>query len=123
MSRATPKQQTARVDVDDAAWRRFRGLALETDRSIADYLGQLVRDELRRAKRRTHSGSVATTVASQETTEPAAAAPGTRREQPPRRVRLADTELLTGLPTPRADGAASDPPDATDGPRRRRRGR
>ena len=53
-------QQTARVNVDDATWRDFRILALDLDRSIADYLGQLVRDELRRARRRNREESART---------------------------------------------------------------
>lgn len=45
------EQQTARVNVDDDAWRRFRILAIESSRSIADYLCQLVGDELRRSRK------------------------------------------------------------------------
>jgi hypothetical protein len=47
-----PEQQTARVNIGDEHWRQFRILAIESDRSVAAYLGQLVRDELRRSRRR-----------------------------------------------------------------------
>lgn len=40
---APTEQQTARTNVDDPTWRDFRILALDADRSVADYLGQLVR--------------------------------------------------------------------------------
>ena len=42
----TPRsqQQTARVNIDDERWREIRILAIESDRSIAEHLGQLVRD-------------------------------------------------------------------------------
>lgn len=89
------EQQTARVNVDDDAWRRFRILAIESNRSIADYLGQLVGDELRRSrkrKRRREEGAGATSeVAHQE-----AEARGGSKDS----IRLADAKLLTALPRP-----------------------
>ena len=82
------EQQTARVNVDDEVWLRFRVLALEADRSIANYLGQLVRDELRRSKRRQSSPP----------TVEAKAGPAPRRAKASRSIRLADAKLLKELP-------------------------
>jgi len=90
-----PDQQTARVNVDDERWREFRIMAIEADRSIADYLGQLVVDELRRSrKRKLRTGEVAPPIA--EDTHQAAPA----GEGPARSMRLADAQLLTELPRP-----------------------
>lgn len=86
-------QQTARVNVDDRTWRAFRILAIDADRSIADYLGQLIRDELRRARRRSRDGSGR----KHDTPDAARAEPVERKRAP---VRLADAQLLTGLPHP-----------------------
>lgn len=86
-------QQTARVNIDDDAWRRFRILALESDRSIADYLGQLVRDELRRSRKRKRR---AEETAPPDPEDPRQDAP--TGEGPTRSMRLADAELLTALP-------------------------
>lgn len=88
------EQQTARVNVDDATWRDFRILALDLDRSIADYLGQLVRDELRRARRRNREESARTP---ERSDGDARVAPARRKKAP---VRLAEAQLLTGLPHP-----------------------
>lgn len=86
-------QQTARVNVDDEHWREFRILAIEADRSIADYLGQLVGDELRRSRKRKRRA--------EETAPPdredVRQGPPTG-EEPARSIRLADAELLTALP-------------------------
>lgn len=82
-------QQTARVNVDDEQWLRFRVLALEADRSIADYLGQLVRAELRRSKRRERR---------QTTVEDTKPAPAKTRTRESRSMRLADAQLLTDWP-------------------------
>lgn len=43
------EQQTARVNVDDATWQAFRIRAIQANRSVADELARLVRNELRRA--------------------------------------------------------------------------
>jgi hypothetical protein len=86
------EQQTARVNVDDPTWRDFRILALDADRSIADYLGQLVRDELRRARRRNREGAAR---APDRPDGDARVAPVERTKAP---VRLAEAELLTALP-------------------------
>jgi hypothetical protein len=43
-----PAQQMARVNVDPATWAEFRVAALRSGRSVADYLGELVRRELGR---------------------------------------------------------------------------
>lgn len=39
-------QHSARVNIDDRDWIRFRIRAMRRQRSIADYLGDLVRAEL-----------------------------------------------------------------------------
>jgi hypothetical protein len=88
------EQQTARVNVDDPTWRDFRILAVEADRSIADYLGQLVRDELRRARRRNREGAAR---APARPDGDARVGPVERKKAP---VRLADAQLLTALPHP-----------------------
>jgi len=54
-----PASHLARVAVDDATWRQFRQIALIRDRSIAAYLGALVRDELRRRRQRPVAAIVA----------------------------------------------------------------
>ena len=87
-------QQTARVNVDATTWRAFRILAIDADRSIADYLGQLVRDELRRARRRRREQPAGRPDGS-DVASPAAV------ERQRGSVRLADAQLLTGLPHPR----------------------
>lgn len=88
-------QQTARVNVDDERWREFRILAIEADRSIADYLGQLVRDELARSRKRKRRAAETAPPDPEDTSQ----AP-TAGERPTRPVRLADAELLTELPRP-----------------------
>lgn len=90
------EQQAARINVDDGSWRAFRILALEADRSLADYLGQLVREELRRAKRRAPaSTNQPDDEPDTETRQPSAAKPESAS-----RARLADAELLRFLPAP-----------------------
>ena len=44
-------QHMARVRLSHARWQEFRGLARDKKRTVADYLGALVRKELRRAER------------------------------------------------------------------------
>jgi uncharacterized protein (DUF433 family) len=44
------EQQTARVNVDDATWQAFRIRAIRANRSVADELARLVRNDLRRAR-------------------------------------------------------------------------
>lgn len=83
-------QQTARVNIDADSWRRFRILALEADRSIADYLGQLVRDELRRSRRRGKQPGPGE--------EPGQTRSGTPGTKPKSSVRLADARILTEWP-------------------------
>lgn len=90
-------QQTARVNVDDERWREFRILAIEADRSIADYLGQLVRDELQRSRKRKGRAAESAPPDPEDTRQGPTAG-----ERPTRPVRLADAELLTELPRPGA---------------------
>jgi plasmid stability protein len=96
------EQQTARVNVDDATWQAFRIRAIQAERSVADELGRLVRNDLRRSTPR--EGTAAA-----RTKPPAAEAPARAKPSPPRKVtprgprgrpkqRLADLDLLTGLP-------------------------
>ncbi|MBW3579264.1 MAG: hypothetical protein KY462_16325 [Actinobacteria bacterium] len=87
-------QQTARVNVSDDEWIEFRTLAMRKRRSIADYLGDLVRREL--------DGST------EPTDEPCDEKSESARRHSPPRVRLADQELLTGLPRPRPESPAWD---------------
>lgn len=86
-------QQTARVNVAGEMWREFRILAIEADRSIADYLGQLVRDELRRSRKRKRRAEETAPPEPEETRQDAPTGEG-----PARSMRLADAELLTALP-------------------------
>jgi hypothetical protein len=44
------EQQTARINVDDATWQAFRTRAIQANRSVADELARLVRNDLRRAR-------------------------------------------------------------------------
>lgn len=81
------QQQAARVNVSDDEWINFRTLAMRHRRSIADYLGELVRREL---------SSPPEDPAAERVQEP----PPARR--PSRPVRLADQELLTSLPALRS---------------------
>ena len=75
------KQQSARVNVTDDDWLAFRTLAMQRHRSVADYLGQLVRSEL-----------------GQRVVNPRRSPTPPRGSAP---VRLADQQLLTALPGPR----------------------
>lgn len=96
------EQQTARVNVDDATWQTFRIRAIQADRSVADELGRLVRNDLR------HSAPSEPSAPSSRTTPaveaPARAKPTPAKKSTPRgprgrpRQRLADLDLLTGLP-------------------------
>lgn len=90
-----PQQQTARVNLADEPWREFRILAIESDRSIADYLGQLVRDELQRCRKRKRRAHEDASQTARDTTTPARPA-----NEPAPRIRLADAKLLTELPRP-----------------------
>jgi plasmid stability protein len=96
------EQQTARVNVDDATWQAFRIRAIQANRSVADELGRLVRHDLRRSTPREG-------VSAAGTKAPAMEAPARAKPSPPRNVtprgprgrpkeRLADLDLLTGLP-------------------------
>lgn len=89
------QQQTARVNLDDERWREFRILAIESDRSIAEYLGQLVRDELRRCRKRKRRAHEDASQTARDMTTPARPA-----NEPAPRTRLADAQLLTELPRP-----------------------
>ena len=96
------EQQTARVNVDDATWQAFRIRAIQANRSVADELARLVRNDLRR--------NPSTEPPKPSTKEPSTAeAPdaidyeparretsSVQRERP--RQRLADLDLLTELP-------------------------
>lgn len=77
-------QQVARVNVSDDEWIEFRTLEMRERRSIADYLGELVRRELGGSK------------------EPAKQSPSEKPERPRRQpascVRLANRDVLTELP-------------------------
>ena len=46
-----PGQQMARVNISEEHWREFRSEAVTRNRSVAAYLGRLVRKELRRVAR------------------------------------------------------------------------
>lgn len=92
---AGSEQQTARVNIGDERWLEFRILAIESDRSIAEYLGQLVADELRRSRKRNRRGEEDADPASDDTHQGA-----TTREGPKKPIRLADAKLLTELPRP-----------------------
>jgi hypothetical protein len=78
-------QQTARINVTDAEWLEFRTLAMHRRRSLADYLGKLVRAEIGHADR--HSSDHAVQLG-----PPSGGAP---RKNP---VRLADQHVLTQFP-------------------------
>lgn len=96
------EQQTARVNVDDATWQAFRIRAIRANRSVADELARLVRNDLRRARpsdapRPSTSEPSATEV--QETLDPTPDDRATTKAQRGRpRQRLADLDLLTELP-------------------------
>lgn len=92
---AGPEQQTARVNIGDKRWREFRILAIKSNRSIAEYLGELVRDELRRSQKRKRRVAEDLDPASEDT-HPGA----TMREKAAGSMRLADVPLLTELPRP-----------------------
>jgi plasmid stability protein len=96
------EQQTARVNVDDATWQAFRIRAIQAEHSVADELGRLVRNDLRRSTPREG-------VSAAGTKAPAVEAPARPKPSPPRKLtpheprgrpkqRLADLDLLTGLP-------------------------
>jgi hypothetical protein len=78
-------QQTARINVTDAEWLEFRTLAIRRRRSLADYLGTLVRAEISGAEDPDDSNPV----------RPERASHGAGGAG---RVRLADQQLLTRLP-------------------------
>ena len=46
-----PGQQMARVNISEEQWREFRSEALLRNRSVAAFLGHLVRKELKRVAR------------------------------------------------------------------------
>lgn len=77
-------QPAARVTVSDDEWIEFRVLAMRKCRSIADYLGELVRRELGGSKKAPKESRTKKQKRS--------------RRQSATRVRLVDQELLTGLP-------------------------
>lgn len=93
----TPRwqQQTARVNIGDEYWRLFRILAIESDRSVAEYLGHLVRDELRRSRRRRRAEEQVDALSADSPPES-----GRRKAEPRRPKRLAEAQLLTELPRP-----------------------
>ena len=45
-------QRMARVNVEQDLWAEFRLASIASDRSVADYLGHLVKKELRSVRRR-----------------------------------------------------------------------
>ncbi len=77
-------QQAARVNVSDDDWIAFRTVAMRQRRSIADYLGELVRREL--------AGAAGTP----DEPAPEERKPACSKSSAP--VLLADQELLTSLP-------------------------
>lgn len=89
-------QQSARVNIDDRDWIRFRIRAMRHHRSIADYLGDLVRTELA-TRDTTESDEPVNDDANpppaptQDRTGNKAASKTARGE----RIRLSDVELLT----------------------------
>lgn len=92
---AGSEQQTARVNIGDEHWRDFRVLAIESDRSVAEYLGRLVRDELRRSQRRRRAAGHVDAPSDGSPSES-----GRRKAEPRRPKRLAEAQLLTELPRP-----------------------
>lgn len=53
----------ARVTISEEEWSDFRALAIRTKRSVAAYLGHLVRREIRRAARVEHRRALRAPVA------------------------------------------------------------
>lgn len=96
------EQQTARVNVDDATWQTFRIRAIQADRSVADELGRLVRNDLRPSAPTEASalpGTKAPAVEAAARAKPTPVKRATPREPGGRpKQRLADLDLLTGLP-------------------------
>jgi plasmid stability protein len=96
------EQQTARVNVDDATWQAFRIRAIHSNRSVADELARLVRNDLLRARPVHPAGSSTSGPPAAEAQEPRGPAlievltKRARRGRP--RQRLADLDLLTDLP-------------------------
>ena len=78
-------QQTARINVTDDEWLEFRTLAMRRRRSLADYLGALVRAEVSGADEPGDS-------------KPVRPGRASHRAGGAGRVRLADQQLLTQLP-------------------------
>lgn len=56
-------QHMARVTISDEDWHEFRALAIRKKRSVASYLGHLVRREIGRAERVEHRRSLRTSAA------------------------------------------------------------
>ncbi len=96
------EQLTARVNVDDATWQAFRIRAIQAGRSVADELGRLVRNDLRRARPLDPAKPSTDQPSATEAREPPGPAPTevatkqARRGRP--RQRLADLDLLAELP-------------------------
>jgi hypothetical protein len=96
------EQQTARVNVDDATWQASRIRAIQVNRSVADGLARLVRDDLHRARPVHPAGSSTSGPPTAEAQEPRGPAPTevptkqARRGRP--RRRLTDLDLLKELP-------------------------
>ncbi len=84
----------ARVNVRYEEWLEFRLLAMTQKRSVADYLGELVRCEIDERKR--HERTTERPSGSKE--DPAASRPSRSR------VRLAEANLLMSLPVGDASG-------------------
>lgn len=94
-------QQSARVNVDDETWVAFRVLAVRQGRSIADYLGELVKVELVEHDDRRGPTSRPPMIESTDVDglrDTADEERPTARSSRTDRVRLADVELLTALP-------------------------
>jgi plasmid stability protein len=96
------EQQTARINVDDATWQALRIRAIRANRSVADELARLVRNDLRRAGLPVDPAGSSSGPSAAEVQKPRGPAPtevATKRARRGRpRQRLADLDLLTELP-------------------------
>ncbi|GEM_PF-3255345 len=96
------EQQTARVNIDDATWQAFRIRAIQANRSVADELARLLRNDLRRARPSDAPRPPTSEPSAQEAEETPDPAPTERATTKAQRVRptlrLADLDLLTELP-------------------------
>jgi hypothetical protein len=96
------EQRTARINVDAATWQAFRIRAIQANRSVADELARLIRNDLRRPRPVDPAGSSSSGPPAVDTREPrgpASTEVATKRARRGRpQQRLADLDLLTELP-------------------------